>query len=274
MYDIRIPPRRGRKPSTEPKASRPSRGQKGGDKTSSRFLLEMVGGRAATIPAFDAPYIVNGTTKYPTTLTHPSIGPVLKSGKHQAKVGGKVLKGKWKGMAIYCLTLEERATCPTDCSLWRSCYGNGMHWSHRFMHGPALEKRIEIEVQQLAVLHPEGFVVRLHILGDFYSVDYVNLWTGLVDTVPQLHIFGYTARWKRDDPIGQALLIYAEAHWDRFAMRFSNAPVDTCSTVTIEHAAQKPADAIICPAQLGQSESCSTCALCFQSNRRIAFVRH
>lgn len=247
-----------------------------GRKTRSRLVAETLHGRTANMPPFDHPSIVEGRTRYRSTVIAPDReGFVLKSGTLHAKIGGKVLKGKWKGMPIYTLTLEERATCPESCGLWRACYGNHMHLAHRIEHGQDLEDRLREEIDILAHKHHwSGFVVRLHILGDFYSEAYVRFWGAMLASYPQLHVFGYSARWERTDPIAVELVKLAIAQWDRFALRFSNAPVDTCSTVTIEHAGAKPADAIICPQQLGQTESCSTCALCWQTEKRIAFIRH
>jgi hypothetical protein len=89
-------------------------------------------------------------------------------------------------------------------------------------------------------------------------------------------VWGYTARWQvNDDPIAAALVEVVERNWDRFAVRFSNAPSASCpTTITIETRHQKPADAILCPEQVGKTESCSTCALCWHSKRRIAFLQH
>ncbi|GLQ09206.1 hypothetical protein GCM10007913_11380 [Devosia yakushimensis] len=268
LLDIRIPPR-PKRPTGRPRSDGvPPRA------TQSRFLLEPVSGKSATMPPHDHPAIVDGRTIYPRTVRPLEDRYVLKSGIHQSKIGGRLLKGKWKGMPVYCLTLEERATCPRECQLWRACYGNAMHMAHRWRHGEALERRLRIEVARLAKAHTEGFAVRLHILGDFYSVVYVELWADLLRRHRELHVFGFSARWNHADPIARPLITLAMENWDRFAIRFSNAPVDTCSTVTIEHAGQRPADAIICPAQMGQTESCSTCGLCWQTERRIAFIRH
>jgi hypothetical protein len=88
------------------------------------------------------------------------------------------------GMPIYTLTLEERATCPTSCGHWRSCYGNSMHFAHRIDHrSPGFATLLAANVKRLGVEHPHGFVVRLHVLGDFYSVAYVDLWAALLDAV-------------------------------------------------------------------------------------------
>lgn len=285
LMDIRIPVRKGlaKKPAqlanftqmVEP--SPPARSREPAQpkqQTLSRFLLDPVSGQSAKMPPYDHPAIVEGRTIYPTTVKPLEGRYVLKSGIHQSKIGGRILKGRWKGMPVYCLTLEERATCPKECQLWRACYGNSMHFAHRWRHGPDLERRLRVEVARLAAAHANGFAVRLHILGDFYSVEYVELWADLLRRHRELHVFGFSARWSRTDPIAKPLITLAMEQWERFAIRFSNAPVDTCSTVTIEHAGHRPADAITCPAQLGQTESCSTCGLCWQTNRRIAFIRH
>lgn len=230
--------------------------------------------RIARLPSIDSPFLNEARTRYPSQVVAIAdlTGHALKPASYNAKIGGVVRKGPWEGFPIYALTLEERATCPTNCRHWRSCYGNTMHLAERLMPGPALEKRLANEVLHLATKHRRGFVVRLHNLGDFYSVDYVDLWAGLIEHCAALRVFGYTSRYA--DDIGTKLQELSERRWDRFAMRFSNAPIMSRSTVSIEHPFQKPADAIICPEQLGKTESCSTCGLCWHSRRRIAFLQH
>lgn len=241
----------------------------------SRQASRPLAGRSASLPAFDNPALAEGRTLYPSTVGLPDRLPVLKSGASAAKIGRRIVKGKWKGFEVYTLTLEERATCPISCRHWRSCFGNGMQVATRMRHGAELERRISAEVRALAGKHPKGFAIRLHVLGDFYSTEYVAMWARLLKEVPQLHVFGFSARWDyRDDEIAHALIDLAGSNWKRFAIRFSNAPVDECSTVSIEHPFQNPADAIICPQQLGKTQACVTCALCWQTTRRIAFLQH
>jgi hypothetical protein len=61
-------------------------------------------------------------------------------------------------------------------------------------HGADLERRLEIEVARHAEENPLGFAVRLHVLGDFYSVEYVGLWRQLVEQHSALHVWGYIPR--------------------------------------------------------------------------------
>jgi hypothetical protein len=229
------------------------------------------------MPPYNHPALTSGHTIYPKTVRAGRDRWALKSGTNSRKIGGEILKGKWAKFPVYTLTLEERATCPTTCHHWRSCMGNKLHWADRVQAGADLEWRLAHEVALFDIEHAGGFVVRLHVLGDFYSVEYVDLWRKLLEQHSALHIFGYTARWDaKNDPIAAALVSLVERQWDRCALRFSNAPVPFAgpSTISIEHPFQKPADAILCPEQIGRTESCSTCALCWATEKRIAFLQH
>jgi hypothetical protein len=247
-------------------------------KTKSRWAARPLNGLPASPLPHNHPAVVHGRTIYPTMVCSPRRdigGPwALKSAVNSRKIGGEILKGKWRGLPAYTLTLEERATCPTTCRHWRSCYGNKMHWAQRMQAGPDLEWRLVRDVARLAIKHPYGFVVRLHVLGDFYSVEYVELWGKLLERHPGLHIWGYTAH--IDGPIALALFELVKRFGERFKMRFSNAPFPFPfpATITIETERQKPADAILCPEQVGKTESCSTCGLCWCTDKRIAFLQH
>jgi hypothetical protein len=250
----------------------------GGDrKTKSDWPALSLKGRSASMLPYDHSAVMDARTVYPKTVMAVSDDTtVLKTGANQWKLGGEILKGDWRGFPIYALTLEERATCPKSCKHWRSCYGNHMHRAHRMQHGMALERRLEIEVARHAVDHPRGFAVRLHVLGDFYSVEYVDLWRRMLEQHPALHVWGYTARHDVNDPIAAALVVLAQDQPERFAVRFSNAPTPFAvpTTISVEHPFQVPDDTTLCPQETDRTESCSTCALCWQSRERIAFMTH
>ena len=76
------------------------------------------------------------TTRYRKGVKAPSLS-MLKRGEQNKKLGDKITKGAWKGMTMYSLTLEERATCPSDCQQWDNCYGDNMPFAHRFDHTQA-----------------------------------------------------------------------------------------------------------------------------------------
>lgn len=193
---------------------------------------------------------------------------ILVSGMNSRKIGRVVTKGRWKGFPIYTLTLEERATCPTDCAMWRSCYGNRMPWSLRYAAGPETERRIVQEVSDLSDRHPGGFVVRLHVLGDFYSVAYVGLWRDLLAQHPPLHVFGFTAR---HEAIGEAVKKLALEQWDRFAIRSSAGVMAGMPAAHVDTAK----DGVRCQVQTDQTATCGTCALCWSMpDKAILFAEH
>lgn len=243
------------------------------NKTTSRFASKQAVLKRAVMPAADHPAFTEDRTLYPTTVV--GLGQrLLVSGKNHWKIGDRISKGPLKGFPIFTLTLEERATCPSSCRHWRSCYGNHMQFARRNRHGAEFEQALTAEVQELQQRYPRGFAIRLHVLGDFYSVEYVRMWESFLDRFPALFIFGFSARWERHDPIAQVLLKAVDKNWPRMAIRFSNAPADECSTVSIEHQRQAPPDAIICPQQIGKTQSCGTCGLCWHTRKRIAFIQH
>ena len=214
--------------------------------------------------------IMNGQTMYqknvhdPLTYPYKFIKPDTGS-----KLGKKVRKGKWMGMKFCTLTLEERSTCDRDCEHWLDCFGNNMPFAHRFLTTTTLTQKMEPNLDELDVKHPLGYVVRLHILGDFFSIAYVKWWSKQLDKRPALHIYGYS-RHHPFKPIGRAILALRERHPDRFQVRFSNLPSDKFSANS-EHVAE---DGIVCPEQTGKSASCGDCGLCWSMDKPVIFLDH
>lgn len=168
-------------------------------------------------------------------------------------------------MPIYYLSLEERATCPRTCFHWRDCYGNKMRLAKRYVDGQDLRKAIARQLLDLSLRHPGGFVVRLHNLGDFQSIDYALWWLALLDQFPLMRIFGYTAH-ELGTPIGDLLWSASEHRWDRFAMRFSAGTPPERGALHDQ--------GIVCPNITGKTQCCGTCGLCWQTKRNIAFPSH
>jgi hypothetical protein len=198
---------------------------------------------------------------------------LLKNGKNNRKIGKTIVKGRWKGFPVFTLTLEERATCPRTCGHWLDCYGNKMNWPTRFMADHDLIPTLDRELSDLAVNIP-NFVIRLHVLGDFFSVAYVEQWARWLDEFPGLNIYGYTA-WQPGTQIGDAVSELATTHWERFSVRTSNGDGDrTTRTIYSANASGIVDGGIVCPVQTGKTECCATCALCWGTQRQIVFLAH
>jgi len=230
-------------------------------------------GRGIVLTVFDQA-ARGGRSMFPSRVFEPDeVQRVLKTGHQSRKIGKTVVKGPRKGWPIFTLTLEERAACPRSCGEWLSCYGNNMHAAERIVHGTALELALEDEIGVLAQRHHAGFLVRLHVLGDFYSAGYVGFWRRMLAQHAALHLFGFTAHAPASD-IGRELsLLAADFGWARAAIRFSGAP-HGLRAARVLAAGEIDALAILCPAQTGATDCCATCALCWQSERSIAFRAH
>ena len=218
----------------------------------------------------DNPALTEHRTVFPYRVkTVTEVKRVLQSVANNSKLGNGVpvvAKGKWRGMAAFTLTLEERKTCPTSCQMWADCYGNNVRFATRVSSDdmPALQAKIEQELKSL--LRTYGRVlIRLHVLGDFASEEYAKFWANLVLEHRGLHIFGFT-QWPRDSEVGRAVQAINDADPERVWIRFSNAGGPMSANVEGE--------GIPCPEQIGKTASCMTCGLCWSTTHPISFKRH
>lgn len=214
-------------------------------------------------------------TRFPTrVLPVSAMGSILVSGHSNVKIGRDVRKGKLRGYRIFTLSLEERKTCPRSCEHWRSCYGNSMPLGKRVDHtDPAFLPALAEEIDMLMRKPWPGVLIRLHALGDFYSVEYVNFWRDMLAKHPRLSIFGYTAR-SPFEPIGAAVFYLHHARPQRFVVRWSNGDREWGATVSIKTEADCPTNAFVCPEQTGKTRCCATCAACWSTTKNVAFLEH
>lgn len=231
--------------------------------------------------AANHPALTEKRTIFPASV-HPvaDADHVLISGHNSSKIGAFVTKGPWAGMPIYTLTLEERATCPDECHLWKECYGNSTPLAKRWEYGAELLEKLIDETDEKAREHTAGFVVRLHVLGDFPDAAYVEFWRVTLEKLPQLHVFGYTAH-PRYSLIGTAIAEMNRDFPNRCAIRFSVAPeADTLpmqATAIWRKERGRVAEGLVCPASSGDTECCGTCGLCWapaMADTRIVFLGH
>ena len=223
----------------------------------------------------DNPALSEHRTVFPYRVkTVTEVKRVLQSVAHNTKLGNGVpvvAKGKWRGMAAFTLTLEERKTCPTSCQMWAECYGNNLRFATRVSSDdmPALQAQIEQGLKSL--LRTYGRVlIRLHVLGDFASEEYAKFWANLVHANPGLHLFGFTA-WSRGSEVGRVLTNLNEASGGRVWIRFSNSGGPMSANVI---GRSYDEDGIQCPEQIGRTDSCMTCGICWSTDKPVSFLPH
>ena len=216
------------------------------------------------------------STRYPKSIKSAFGNMVLKPARNNKKLGnGVVKKGRWKGMPLFSVTLVERETCPSDCIRWDSCYGNNMPFAHRFVVNLDFYETVEKELKALSIKYPKGFVVRLHILGDFPHLEYVMFWRMMLVRFSQLHIYGYTAhnpvtnlgghidtQLNRLYPYGKCVIRFSlPLRYNSNGWRYAS-PKDLGK------------DSFHCPEQTEKTESCLTCAACWESTKTVFFEEH
>lgn len=216
------------------------------------------------------------------TFDASQLDRALISGINNAKLGRKITKGLWAGSPFYHLSLEERKTCPRSCPVWAECMGNGMPAATRVRYNANLMRKLETELDQLDFRHPDGFAVRLHVLGDFPDLAYVEAWAGWSERFKALQIEGYTAH-PRTSEIGQAIWAMNLRRPKRWVIRNSvpmDAPAEPLQVSTLWDGAISPPehlDALVCPQELGKTQTCGTCALCWSPamrEKRVVFLGH
>jgi hypothetical protein len=251
---------------------------KGDDATLSRFVkipgARKHPNRQPRLPGMETDYIREGRTRYSKSVKPVSaMRNLLVSGHSNIKTGRDVRKGKFRGYWIYTLSLEERKTCPASCKHWQTCYGNNMPFAKRIDHtDPEFLPRLETEIARLCKTHKKGVLIRLHALGDFYSVRYVGFWAVMLRRHPTLAIFGYTAR--NLDVIGDAIIDLHRDFGQRAMIRFSNGGYSSMCTVSIKDETSKHDGAFICPEQSGKTQCCATCGACWSTTKNVAFMEH
>lgn len=218
------------------------------------------------------PALKEKRTIFLKTVTQPENATrLLQPASTNSKLGAgkkRIMRGRWRGMDMYQLVLEERRTCPKTCQQWANCYGNNMFLAKRISHTSSkFLTLLSAEIASLSLKHPGGFVVRLHVLGDFYSKTYVKFWGKMMDLHPELHVFGYTHRMpEHSDGIGKAILkLNEKGAW----IRFSDRGGDMSANV-----GDINGGGLQCPQEVGKTESCLTCGLCWQAPMPIKFLPH
>lgn len=229
------------------------------------------------------PAMTGNRTLFPTTVVDVDENfeeRLLVSGRDNRKLGEKIIKGFFKGYALYSLSLEERATCPVDCSARAFCYGNGVQMArrHRITDEGLFFSFLEDEIREILAAEKTGLMVRLHVLGDFPNVSYVEGWRDLLARYKKLACYGYTHR-KAASPIGAAITETKELFPTRFRIRWSADKPGPDSAVIIDRVpySSRVGEGLVCPAQTDATGCCASCGLCWENamaKETIVFVKH
>ena len=230
----------------------------------------------------DHPAMLGMRTLYPSTVRSASSDEwVLKSGINSTKLGDRINKGAWRGSRLYSLKLEERKTCLATCAQLGCCYGNHVgRKAVRWNVDLKLYTRLLVELDALSYRH-RTYAIRLHDLGDFSSVEYVQFWLDALKAHRGLRLWGFT-HWSRTSKIG-SLIERESKRWNRFRIRFSDSHRGLRTAHVIPDEGQQgwfrrgPAEtrSFICIADATRPlKSCGDCGFCITKQTEVVFKRH
>ncbi len=127
-------------------------------------------------------------------------------------------------------------------------------------------------------------MVRLHVLGDFYSEGYTQFWQRMMALFPMLCVWGYTHR-PPNSRIGRRITWLNQNMPSRWVVRFSVS--ETMARRYSRHSRattiwRKPEDTVVpeghvCPASIEAAVACGTCGLCWapeMEGKTIVFPGH
>ncbi len=166
-------------------------------------------------------------------------------------------------------SLPVLTTCPGKtefCS--RLCYGLQGRFTRQKMTGlyqsnlEATKRADFVERIVFEILKVKARTFRLHVVGDFYSAEYVESWLEIAARLPNVKFFGSTRSWRvpglrdavkrfRDLPNVYLRASIDSTHPDR--------PASSWGVWSIEGEGEP------CPHDYGLVENCITCKKCWQS---------
>lgn len=129
-------------------------------------------------------------------------------------------------------------------------------------------------------------VVRLHVSGDFYSLEYLQAIGHIIIQNPEVTFYAYTKQWRDPDFIAPLEFLNALpnctifASTDQETIDAGEVPPDTLrEAVVVARKGSTTTNAIHCPQQTGKIASCEKCKFCFapyhkKHNRGVAFIEH
>lgn len=112
-------------------------------------------------------------------------------------------------------------------------------------------------------------VIRVHVGGDFLSVDHIKAWQNIADKASYNTFYAYTRSWRDRDMMEQLILLNMRENFTVFASVDPETGLPTYGGLRV---AQMGGDvfniakSIRCPEQAGKQPNCARCGLCFNKD--------
>ena len=184
-----------------------------------------------------------------------------------------ISNGNTKIGAIPNFSLPAIKTCPgqTDfCAVF--CYGLRGHFTHHSRQA-MLERNYQRSLQDhfasrmiRSIQDNASKVFRIHVVGDFYTPEYIQKWTMIVDALPSVTFYAYTRSWRcpaLKEALGN-LRSHSNCHLlASIDFTHANRPDSSWNTISVE------GEGSPCPHDTEMVETCLTCGLCWSGRSNL-----
>ena len=179
-----------------------------------------------------------------------------------------ISRGNLKTGTLPSFSLPVITTCPGKTPFCdRYCYGlkgwfrleQIQRVNDRRLDATLKDDFVDIIVHEIHKSRAPAF--RLHVIGDFYSVAYVEKWIEIANSLPKVVFFGSTRSW-RCEFLSEALKRFRD-----LANVYIKASVDLTDTLDPFSCGWRvwsvEGEGIPCPHDLGLVENCAVCGRCW-----------
>lgn len=182
-----------------------------------------------------------------------------------------ISRGNIKLGVLPSFSLPPGKTCPgmtPFCDRYCfACHGRYMmpnvEGSNERRHQISLSKDfVPLMIADLSKVSPPAF--RLHVVGDFYSVPYIERWLKIIHRFPDIHFFGSTRSW-RVPKLVEAIEEIRDH--DNVYLRASIDLTDNLSPGSAWSTWSVQGPGVPCPHDKGKVKSCYTCGRCWNDKQ-------
>ncbi len=191
-------------------------------------------------------------------------------------------EGNSKVGNVRTFSLPAYATCP-GASAWclKHCYAARIerirpNCRMAYARNLALSLDPETFVHRMLKSLPEDTpLVRIHVGGDLYSIDYIQAWEEICHARPLTRFWSYTRSWTLSKMLPLLERLKDLPNVQLFASVDTDMPMPPMGWRKAFIAIDHRAEGIHCPHQQGKAESCLECGYCFKNNRGdVIFTVH
>ena len=179
-----------------------------------------------------------------------------------------ISRGNLKLGVLPSFSLPVITTCPGKtpfCEFY--CFGlkgnfklqNVIEANDRRLDASLREDFVDIIIKEIRQVKALAF--RLHVVGDFYSIEYIEKWANIANRLPFVMFFGSTRSWRCD------FLTVDIKRFRDLKNVYMKASVDLTDTLTPEDCGWNvwsvEGEGMPCPHDEGKVENCAACKRCW-----------